>query len=385
MTAGASHQKRRLLFVTNALNAGGAEQFIALHLAHIDRSLFDVSVAVLHSPAGASIEEQVRKLDVPIVDLREGRRPDPRVVPRLALLLRERKIDLVQSHVAYSNVIARVAARLTGVPVVTTEQTTAGNLERRGLDRVTRLTLPLSTGAAFISEGVKQSFVTGKELFAPRHMRVIPNGIDIGAVERAAVGKKAACEILGVSPDFTIIGCAGRLVPVKGHPYLLRAFRKLQPELGKGLPDTRLVLLGGGAEEQKLRDEARSLGISDQVVFAGHRPDVHRLLGAFDVFAMPSLQEGLGLAALEAAAAGIPIVASRTGGLPEIIEHEQTGLLVPPTDVDALADALARVLRDPELGRRMASKGRAHVQKFAIESAVAAYDDLYSACLGERA
>ncbi len=171
----------------------------------------------------------------------------------------------------------------------------------------------------------------------------------------------------------------------RAHPYLLRAFRKLAPDLGTTLPDARLVLLGGGALEQPLREEAASLGISDRVVFAGHRPDVHRLLGAFDVFAMPSLQEGLGLAALEAAAAGVPIVASRTGGLPEIIEHDVTGLLVPPTDVDALALALGRLLRDPEIGQRMVEKGKAHVQKFAIESAVAAYDELYSLCLGEKA
>ena len=375
----------RLLFVTNALNAGGAEQFIALHLAHIDRSRYDVSVAMLHAPAGASIEDQVKRLDVPIFDLREGKRPDPRVLPRLVRLLREQRADLLQSHVAYSNVIARVAARVAGVPVVTTEQTTAENLGRRGLDRITRLTLPLSTGAAFISEGVKQSFLTGRERLLPRHMRVIPNGIDIGAVQHAVLPKDAACALLGISPEPTILGCAGRLVPVKGHTYLLRAFQKLLPDLGATLPDARLVLLGGGALEQPLREEAASLGLADRVVFAGHRPDVHRLLGAFDVFAMPSLQEGLGLAALEAAAAGIPIVASRTGGLPEIIEHDVTGLLVPPTDVDALAAALARALRDPALGARMAEKAKAHVQKFSIESAVAAYDKLYSLCLGERA
>jgi glycosyltransferase involved in cell wall biosynthesis len=382
---GRAASRVRLLFVTNALNAGGAEQFIALHLAHIDRSRYDVSVAMLHAPAGASIEDQVRKLDVPISDLREGKRPDPRVVPRLVRLLREQRVDLLQSHVAYSNVIARIAARLARVPVVTTEQTTAGNLGRRGLDKITRLTLPLSTGAAFISEGVKASFLTGRERLLPRHLRVIPNGIDIGAVQRAVLDKQAACALLGVSPEPVIVGCAGRLVPVKGHTYLLRAFQKLAPQIGATLPDARLVLLGGGALEQPLREEAASLGIADRVVFAGHRPDVHRLLGAFDVFAMPSLQEGLGLAALEAAAAGIPIVASRTGGLPEIIEHEVTGLLVPPTDVDQLAASLARVLRDPAFGRQMAERGKAHVQKFAIESAVAAYDELYSLCLGEEA
>ncbi len=385
MKPGRAASRVRLLFVTNALNAGGAEQFIALHLAHIDRSRYDVSVAMLHAPAGASIEDQVRKLDVPISDLREGKRPDPRVVPRLVRLLREQRVDLLQSHVAYSNVIARIAARLARVPVVTTEQTTAGNLGRRGLDKITRLTLPLSTGAAFISEGVKASFLTGRERLLPRHLRVIPNGIDIGAVQRAVLDKQAACALLGVSPEPVIVGCAGRLVPVKGHTYLLRAFQKLAPQIGATLPDARLVLLGGGALEQPLREEAASLGIADRVVFAGHRPDVHRLLGAFDVFAMPSLQEGLGLAALEAAAAGIPIVASRTGGLPEIIEHEVTGLLVPPTDVDQLAASLARVLRDPAFGRQMAERGKAHVQKFAIESAVAAYDELYSLCLGEEA
>jgi glycosyltransferase involved in cell wall biosynthesis len=156
------------------------------------------------------------------------------------------------------------------------------------------------------------------------------------------------------------------------------------PELLRQWPDLRLVLIGGGALEQALRDQAAALGVCGRVVFAGARAQVAPLLPALDVFLLPSLTEGLSIALLEAAAAALPIVATAVGGTPEIVRHGETGLLVPPADGVALRLAVQQLLSDPQESQAMGRRAREWVERNAsIDALCEAYEAFYRRCGAE--
>lgn len=182
-------------------------------------------------------------------------------------------------------------------------------------------------------------------------MTTVPNGIrgrDRGP------GRLAAREALGLTPDQPVVLTVGRLTVMKGQRYLVDAV----PALAERFPDLAVVLVGRGHLEDSLRRQAHELGVSDQVLLAGHRSDARMLLDAADVFVLPSRHEGMPLAALEAMDAGLPVVATDVIGTSEVVAHGETGLLVPAQDPAALAAALTELLSDPERRRVYGRAGR---------------------------
>ena len=202
-----------------------------------------------------------------------------------------------------------------------------------------------------ISEGVRAALVRGG--VRPEKITVVPSGIDPEAFVAPASERVRVRQELGVGADTMLVLTVGALERRKGHAVLLAAAARL------ARPDVRYVFCGAGGDADALAAAAAPLGGAVQLV--GFRGDVAALIAAADVVAMPSLQEGLGVAALEAMAAGKPVVASRVGGLAEAVVDEGTGLLVPPGDPAPLAAALDRLAREPALRTRLGEAGRAHV------------------------
>lgn len=188
-------------------------------------------------------------------------------------------------------------------------------------------------------------------------MTTVQNGIDLSRGERIR-SREAAKAALGYRSDDLLIGCVANLHPYKGHRVLIEAFRQVRASQ----PRARLLLAGTGALESALREQARDL--QDSVSFLGYCTDVRGVLEALDLYTQPSVMEALGLAVLEASAMGIPVVASDVGGLPEVVQSDVTGLLVPPGDAAELAAAFSALLNDPQrrerLGRAGAEMVRAH-------------------------
>ena len=171
-----------------------------------------------------------------------------------------------------------------------------------------------------------------------------------------------------------IVGCIGALVEHKGHRYLVHA----AADIVRAVPEARVVILGEGELRVELTRLIHELGLERHVLLPGFRPDVLSLLKAFDVFVMPSITEGLGTSILDAMACSKAVVASAVGGIPEVVEREATGLLVPPRDASALGAAIVRLLRDPALAARFAAAGRARVeQRFTAERMVQETLDVY--------
>jgi glycosyltransferase involved in cell wall biosynthesis len=192
-------------------------------------------------------------------------------------------------------------------------------------------------------------------------VRVIHNGIDLSRFSRPRdPARRAATRAsLGIDLEASVVVCVARLAPEKNVGTLLEAIARLAPSF----PALHLLLVGDGPWRPTLEHQARMLGVTDRASFAGMRADISDLLEASDLFCLPSQTEGLGIAAIEAMAAGLPAVVSRVGGLPEVVDDGITGLLVAPGDRVALARALAALLEDAPRAARMGEAGRARAHR----------------------
>ncbi|WP_369133673.1 glycosyltransferase family 4 protein [Modestobacter sp. I12A-02662] len=207
---------------------------------------------------------------------------------------------------------------------------------------------------------------TYERIGVPRELlRTVPNGI---RSRGPGPGRAAARSSLGLDDTRPVVLTIGRLMGQKGHRYLVEAL----PELVRRFPDVAVVIIGQGTLRERLREQAAELGVADHLHLPGYRADARMLLDAADVFALPSRQEAMPLAALEAMDASLPVVATRVYGSAEVVVHRETGLLVPPQDAGALAQAIGELLADPGLRRRYAAAGREHYLRHHTSARMAA-------------
>jgi glycosyltransferase involved in cell wall biosynthesis len=197
------------------------------------------------------------------------------------------------------------------------------------------------------------------------------HGIDAEFIAAQAMPDGVRDE-LGIEPDAPVVGSVANFTPQKAHRILLQAVALL----GRRIPDVRVVLVGGGPLEERVRSYARELGLGSVVVFTGARADAPRIAACFDVFVLSSVQEGLSIALLEAMALGKPAVVTRVGGLPEVLSGG-AGLVVPPRNPRKMAEALTSLLEDPSLRRRMSDVARRVSTSFDIRTAVRRIEQVY--------
>jgi glycosyltransferase involved in cell wall biosynthesis len=213
---------------------------------------------------------------------------------------------------------------------------------------------------------------------------VVPSGVDTSRFH--GLDARAARAQLGIDDGVPVIAIVASLHERKGHAVLLEALAEFVREEGEGGEAARPLLLaaGTGPEGEALQDLAARLGLGRQVRWLGRVADVRPVLAAADVVVMPSLAEGLGVAAIEAMAAARPLVASAVGGLPELVRDGEQGLLVPPRDASALASALRRCLRDPELRTRLGAAGQLRAEAFSTAAMARGTESVYERALAAR-
>ncbi|HEX7090795.1 MAG TPA: glycosyltransferase family 4 protein [Longimicrobiales bacterium] len=296
----------------------------------------------------------------------------------LVRIFRQRSIEVAHCHEFTMAVYGTAAARVTRIGSVVTMHGGKHALGARRRRMALRWAFRHSGGVVAVSEASRAELLA--TLGEPRGgIHVVRNGIRFVP---GAHGDGVRRE-LGATHDESVIVAVGNLYPVKGHLVLLKALavlRELHPELKWRLAIAGTDGFGGtaGGEGPALRRFAEEHGLSDRLHLLGFRTDVPDLLAAADIFAMPSLSEGLPMAMLEAMFAGKAIVASAVGGIPEVITHEEEGLLVPPGDPDGLATALARLLRDEALRRAIGNEARRRAEEaFSIEAMANEYERAY--------
>lgn len=323
---------------------------------------------------GGQLQERLAAGGVEFHDLGGRRMLDPRYHLELATVFRRLRPSAVHSHGFAPLLYSVVARALSGRPrLVHTEHSIEYLLPRADYRRTLR-SLARST-SAFVVLGDRMRRYYAEEIGVPdNRLRVIPNGVAVGA-EITPEARRAARERLGVGEGF-LVATVGRLAQEKNYPMLLEAFAAGT----RGDPAATLVFVGDGQEREDLERRAAALGVSDRVRFAGWRTDVSALLPACDVFAMSSFSEGLPMAMLEAMAAGLAVVSTRVGDIPEVVEEGTSGRLVASGDVAALAGVLADLRADPAERARLGRTARALViGRYSRSAMVDAYLDAYGA------
>ncbi len=286
-------------------------------------------------------------------------------IPRVRAELAAARLDVIHFHAGALEVLYRplIASRLAGIP---TRLLTVHNSVGRDHDSsriIEWLALRSVQRIITASEYVKGILVSNKRVAAKR-VEVIPHGIDATKSGRGS-DRMAARAALNLPDGIPVVGVVARLDQRKGHDLLIRAAPLVRDRVGA----VKLVMVGEGPEEEALRQLARQLGVSDMVIFAGHRTDAQRLMNAFDIVAVPSRDEGFSLVILEAMTCEVPVVATRVGGIPSVALDGVTGLLVPSEDVSALARALIRLLENSKEAQEMGRAGRERARRhFPLET-----------------
>jgi glycosyltransferase involved in cell wall biosynthesis len=229
-----------------------------------------------------------------------------------------------------------------------------------------------------VSNAVREALV--RDGVPRKKIHVVHSGVVIPPPGQAPE-RDALERLLGTNGSTRIVGSVGSLVGHKGHRHLVDA----AAEIVRRTPDVRFIILGEGRLRRDLESRIRKSGLSGKFLLPGYEPSASRLIRGFDVFVMPSVMEGLGTSLLDAMAAGVPVVAARAGGIPEVVEDFETGLLTQPGDGHSLAAAVERILRDSDLAGRLVRRAREKVaSEFAVERMVDETAAVYETLLSER-
>lgn len=379
----------RIAHIITRLSQGGAQEntFHTVHLA--DKARFEVDL--ISGPVDGSegtIEPTIETAGINII--REPhlvRAPAPHrdylALRGLTRKLKEGRYDLVHTHTSKAGFLGRLAAERAGIRHVV--HTPHGNvfhgyfngpitrlyvwMERHAARRTSRI-IELTKGGIeeHLAEGIGQR----------EQYRVVFSGIDTAPYDAAIVRRAATRAALGIADDEILIGGVGRLEPVKGFNYFIDMARQLHEQI----PSLCFALAGDGAEAEKLKHASDGLPIQ----FLGRRNDIPDLMAAFDILVVPSINEGMGRVILEAGAAGVPVVASRVGGIPDVVDDGETGLLVAPRSPDELARAALALVHSPERRHLMGAAARAKiVPHYSLQHMVQRIEAIYEELLNESA
>ena len=353
---GAQRGLRVCHIVSGDLWAGAEVQVATVASYLVERPDVNLSAVLLNEGRLAS---ELRRLGVQVTVIDESRNSAVRIVTLLTRYLREHHVEVVHTHRYKESVVGSIAAKLAGVPHVI--RTVHGMPEpMRGWDRVKAWAYgavdraTLWWFADLIIAVSKRMAETLKDSgYAPTPVTHIHNGVDPRKVRATRTGDAVRRE-LGIGPRALLVGTAGRLSHVKGHRYFLRAAQRILETEG----DARFLIVGDGPLRHELLASAAHLRVEGACLLLGPRTDIYDLIAAMDIFVLASLDEGIPMVILEAMALGTPVVATAVGGVPEVIRHRETGLLVAPRDERALADACLELARNRDWAQTFGARAR---------------------------
>jgi glycosyltransferase involved in cell wall biosynthesis len=366
----------RVLYVSHAFMVGGAEDMV-LNLVRYLPGRFAPSVMCIDQAGPIGAEMAAAGVPLRVLGLTPGlARPFDFVRLRDAVFACQPHI--VHTFLLTASLYGRLAAMLAGVPVVVGSEVNIYERKAR-LHTLAERWLMRGTDAVVASAAAVREFYVDQIGADRSKVEVIYNAVDWSQLE-TSLSRDEMRASLGIPAAAPVAGIVGRLTEQKAHRVLFDAMARRS-----ALSNLHLVVTGDGDLRDDLRRRVESLGLSPRVHFTGIRRDVGNVLAALDMFVMPSLWEGLPLALVHAMGAGLPVVASAVAGVPEVVQHGQTGMLVQPGDVDGLAAALERLVHDPAERSRLGLAARDYVRpRFGVDGFVGSTTALYDRLLAAK-
>lgn len=385
-------RKLKVIQVITRLDQGGAPEIFLSLAANSDKSRYETIIVngLTKNPAlgvGKLGEQKIRQIVIPCLIRDINIFFDLLAFLRLWFLFRKEKPDIVHLHTSKAGALGRIAARLSGVPLVI--YSTHGHVFYGYFG-------PIMSAFIIAAERILSSFcdvitvlseLEKKELIAKRiapesKLRVIYNGINLDAFLNPHFDLKNKKEGFNFSAEAPVIGLISRLEPVKNPLSFVEAARLIS-EHNK---EARFLVIGEGVLRKDMEELSSKLKIYDKFFFAGFRRDVPELLQIMDIVVQPSFNEGFGLSIIEAQAAAKPVVATRVGGIPEVLKDGGTGILVPSGDAVALSSAINDLLENKHKAVKMGEAGRNFVEsRFSLESVLKEYYNLYDLAYRNKA
>lgn len=363
-------KRTKILHVITSLGLGGAENLLLSYLKNLDKNKFSFYVCCLRDkPDDLSFEISEY---AQIINLKMKSKFNPLVVFRLLKVIKRIKPEIIHSHLFQARIYTTFAHLLYRRGVLITHKHSIVNPRKHHIFMLLELVaIMFNKKVIAISESVKQSLC--KYEFIPREkIFVLTNSIDYLKFNEASKNKTYLID------KSIVIGTVGRVEREKGINYLLLAMEIIL----KQHPYAKLEIIGDGSRFNELKSLAEKIGISNSVIFFGKLVNTIPNYGRMDVFVLPSILEGFGLVLLEAMAAGIPVVATNVHGIKEVVVDGKSGILVPPKNPEAIAQAVTRIIEDPQLSNHLIEEGFNRARLFDIQEHLLKLENLYNNLLG---
>jgi glycosyltransferase involved in cell wall biosynthesis len=372
--------RKRILHVQRVKGIGGSERHLLLLLPALARAGVDVRMCVLRTGSAGVFVEDLRRVGVDVVVHKAGPDVNPVLLPALISEIRSFRPDIVHTHLVHADVHGQAAALIARVPAISSVHAAPDFYRREPYRSAGRAVGRVAKRRIAISEHVAR-FVRDEGLAPPDRIRTIYYGIDPSGFHRTDAERDRARAALGLPADTVAIGVASRLIPGKGHDVLIDAFATAAAEN----PRLRLLVVGEGPERAAAEAQAARRCPAGTYQFLGFVHEIAEFMSACDAIAFPTqpeFGEGFGLAALEAMAAGRPVISSDTGPLPEIIVDEVTGFVIPARSRDGFSRAIARVGADADLRLRLGGAAAQRARdSFSLDAMVEKTIGVYSELL----
>lgn len=330
-----------LQYITPSRLGGAEEYFLRLVGDLRERGHRVLVVTKRDTP----LRHELEKRDVELYAWHTRGKIDPRTVFKLCRLIKRERVDLVHTHLTTASWNGNIAGRLCGVPVVAHVHAADSKTWFQWAHYL--VAVAHGVKAHLLEQGVPAAKVP-----------VLYYGIDLQQHNRVLDAAQAKAR-LGLPPNALTVGVIASLIERKGHRFLLQALHEIEPQVGP----VDALFAGEGVLRESLEMQARGLGMEQRVHFLGFRRDVDKVMAACDIVALPSSKEGLSIAVMEAMALRRPVIATDVAGMPELVRNGETGMLIPPENVDALAQAMLHIYQDEKLAARLAQQGRALLEE----------------------
>lgn len=365
----------RVAYVIDHLRVGGAQRHLLEVVRGLDRDAYALEMWSAAADPG-DLAAVFEREGVPVRSFGiSGTMMSPRTlsaVRRVANDFRARGVHVVHGYLFEGNFLAALTGRLAGAPVTLVSKRSLDRYDRFDRRAAAWLSNRLASRVTVNAAAVREITIE-HERCAPEHIVTIPNGVALPSIGGAAPAPAQSADPRGNGP---LVGMVGRLSWKKGYEFALAAAVTLKERI----PGVRFDIVGDGEQRRELEESAQRLGLADTVRFLGQRRDVPELMRTFDCYVLSSVIEGMPNALLEAMALGRPVVTTSAGGSAEVVCDGESGLVVPPGNPDALANAVERVLRDADFARRIAANGERRVREnFSLDAMLRAFDGLYRA------